>query len=452
MARTFAWGMVALTGGCSLINPTAEFGDLVDGGYDAGQIEDATTSDGGRDSGTDSGSHGDAEVDAGSCVPGAEVCNGVDDDCDGRVDEGDLRNLCAEGGVACIEGSCLRPVQLAAGSEHVCLVAEAGDVWCWGSNRQGQLCAPTVEEHATRPTRTELANATSIALGDRHTCARDADGAVYCCGDNDWGQLGDGSRTPSPSPVRASPLPSASSVGASSTGSCAISSGELLCWGREVGTTNRLTRPVPVPGLSDISAVSGGQQHFCAIAGAGRVACWGSNSFGVLGDGTSTPRPGQFVTVMGLTSAVAIDAGNYFTCALTPARDVGCWGINTAGQIGDGSLENRPVFTRSMTAGMHVTLAAGNTHVCATSIDGRAQCWGSNVAGALGHGGTETESPFPVGVRRADAVVLVASGGAFSCATFLSAVQCWGANDRGQLGDGSTANSSVPVQVAFDTP
>ena len=122
----------------------------------------------------------------------------------------------------------------------------------------------------------------------------------------------------------------------------------MQCWGRN--ETGQLGNPIPkrsstpvlVTGLT-AAAVTAGGFHTCALPGDGTVRCWGQNDLGQLGNGTNDPvpnRPSTFnptpVTVSGITTAVAVSAGGWHTCALLQDGTVRCWGDNTWGQIGNG--------------------------------------------------------------------------------------------------------------------
>ena len=198
-----------------------------------------------------------------------------------------------------------------------------------------------------------------------------------------------------------------------------------------------------------MTAVAVGVGHTCALTGAGGVRCWGDNFHGAVGDGTSIDRH-YAVNVSGLTKGVrAIAAGEYYSCALTEAGGVKCWGYNHFGQLGDGSAVDRhaPVNVSGLTSGV-MAIAAGATHACALTGAGAVECWGSNLHGELGDGSMASHRR-PVAVQGlGSGVVAITAGLEDTCAvTSAGAAKCWGENQYGKLGDGTATDRDVPVGV-----
>ncbi len=239
--------------------------------------------------------------------------------------------------------------------------------------------------------------------------------------------------------------------------------GSVECWGDNGagqlgdgipfgGTRNPATVPQPVSGLSDAVAIASGVSHSCAIRKSGSVVCWGVNTFGQLGNGTVT-RSSSPVAVVGVTNAVAIAAGTSFTCALIKGGTVQCWGANYAGQLGDNSKVDRPTAAPVQELTGATSIATAEFHACAVVAGGAVMCWGKNDDGQLGNGST-AESLLPSPLASLSDIVQVVAASRFSCARARSGqVHCWGANNLGQLGTGSpndAPNPSPAVNVVSD--
>jgi len=152
----------------------------------------------------------------------------------------------------------------------------------------------------------------------------------------------------------------------------------------------------PVPGLAGVVEIMAGNSHMCARLTDGTLRCWGSNTWGALGDGTTTERDSP-VAVMGLTGAVEIAAGSGHTCARLTDALMRCWGWNAYGQLGDGTAGERHLPGPTIALSGLVEIAAGGNDTCARLTDGSMHCWGSNEYGKLGDGTTtERHTPVPV--------------------------------------------------------
>lgn len=250
--------------------------------------------------------------------------------------------------------------------------------------------------------------------------------------------------------------PPVAQIAAGENSTCAITvAGTVECWGtitKPLGiTVDNSAVPVTVTGLSGIVAVSTGSDHICALSKAGAVQCLGANSSGQLGNGLTADSTSP-VAVKGLDKGVAaIAAGRDFSCALTTAGAVQCWGNNEGGQLGNNSLASSPtpVPVSGLDSGIvAITMGPAGDHVCVLTAAGAVECWGANDQGQLGNG-TTASSSVPIAVSGlSSGVVAISAGEEQTCAaTRTGAVLCWGSNYRGQLGTGSTTNSYVPAAV-----
>ena len=213
-------------------------------------------------------------------------------------------------------------------------------------------------------------------------------------------------------------------------------------------------------GSATAVSITAGFYHTCAVLNTGAVNCWGSNSDGQLGNGTTTSSlvPVAVSAFTGGATAVSITAGGYHTCALLNTGAVNCWGANGAGRLGNGTTtdSSAPVAVAAFTdvSATAVSITAGSSHTCALLNTGAVNCWGRNFNGQLGNG-TNTDSSAPVAVdpfTGGATAVSITAGGFHTCALLnTGAVNCWGANGAGRLGNGTTTDSSVPVAVAAFT-
>jgi hypothetical protein len=167
--------------------------------------------------------------------------------------------------------------------------------------------------------------------------------------------------------------------------SCAVSAdGGASCWGYNSsgqlgnGTTTDSKFAVVVSSLSNVTQISAGSSHTCALISDGTVKCWGSNSSGQSASGSISTNNSSPVAVSGLTGVAAIGAGSSHTCVLITDGTVKCWGANTNRQIVDTSQVNYTTPTDVTGVTGAVALAVGGSHTCALISDGTVKCWGYN--------------------------------------------------------------------------
>ncbi|MDB4930274.1 MAG: repeat domain protein, partial [Myxococcaceae bacterium] len=222
--------------------------------------------------------------------------------------------------------------------------------------------------------------------------------------------------------------------------------GRLYCAGRatwmtllgapsqDLGPLTLLDSPSPsmVFDVVDASAIYGAG---CAVRADGRVACWGNDSYGQLGD-ASTSSTIRFALVAGLTDAVQVVVGDYHVCALRRGGTVTCWGENSNGQLGTVGLATQqvPVDIASLTDVVSLATAGGST--CARKRDGSVWCWGSNGTNQLGREPTMPySSATPLLITGVPAAThLVGNGGTYCMLSDAGTVWCWGNTFQSQTG------------------
>ncbi len=366
-----------------------------------------------------------------------------------------------------------------------CGIRDDGSLWCWGRNESGQLgrdFASTFEPMAQIGSAREWS---AVSVGKDHACALKGT-ELYCWGSNGMGQLGAGERGTERWTITAiAPAIAWTAVSAGVWHTCAISdAGESYCWG--VGWNGRLgigaetDADVPVrtaaPALHTIDA---GDSHTCGVTLAGALWCWGKALRGAIAgieDSTIAPRE---IVASGITQ---VDVDGLITCVVDDAAHILCSGQNAAGQTGQPpgvTLALERADTRTDWA----SITAQRNHACGTTAGGETYCWGLNNAGQLGDGtAVDRQSPVPIGsgftfvqpgwsstiarkglelylwgwdgtdtsyevpMLQNDETASAAVGADHSCGRDLGgSLHCTGQNDNGQLGDGTKTPSDDVV-------
>ncbi|MEZ4736825.1 MAG: CARDB domain-containing protein [Caldilineaceae bacterium] len=354
----------------------------------------------------------------------------------------------------------LNIVQIETHRYHTCAVTESGGAKCWGNNDNGRLGDGSLTRRTLPTDVLDLTNGVSmIEAGGQHTCVLTTAGGVLCWGQNNYGQLGNGSTIDQARPVPVVGLSSGvKAVAAGGSHTCALrQDNSLTCWGDNTygqigdGTTTHRSTPVEII-AGGVSAIALGSIHSCILLQSGGVRCWGDNNNGELGNGTNTENHTP-VDVVGLSSSVvSLTTHRDHTCALLNSGVAKCWGANDSGQLGDGTKtsRNQPVTVTALTTSLNA-ISAGGLHTCAVTIGGGVQCWGANESGQLGNNLT-TASLTAVNVSGlSSGVTSIAIGRNHTCALLTtSGVKCWGLNRDGEIGDNTMTNRLTPVDVLID--
>ena len=247
--------------------------------------------------------------------------------------------------------------QIAVGLRHTCGIRRGRTLWCWGLNADGELGIGSFQNQSL-PSQVSVPGQSgwaSVAAGSFFTCATRAGQSLWCWGDNLSGALGIGD--------------------------------DALVF-------LNLPRQVTTPAPGGWASITTGWQHACGIRLGGTLWCWGDNSFGQLGIGSTTGQSlPQQVTTPARTGWASAGAAFGHTCAIRTSSGhhrLWCWGDNNFGQLGIGSTmpQDLPsqVLTPTRTGWASVT--GGEYETCATRVNGSAWCWGDNTYGQLGIGTT----------------------------------------------------------------
>jgi alpha-tubulin suppressor-like RCC1 family protein len=367
-------------------------------------------------------------------------------------------------------------VQVVRGRSHTLALTSEGRIYGWGDNFYGQLGDNTMIQRLV-PVEVNAANGTSalfgktavaIAAGEYHSVALCSDGTAVAWGHNNYGQLGDGTATQRNVPVSVNAINGTSAlfgktVAALKAGSyhslVLCSDGTLAAWGAnlfgQLGDNTGINSYVPalVNAGSGSSALFGKvvvsmsacAHHSLALCSDGTLVAWGWNSYGQVGDTTTTQRyaPVAVNTTSGTSSlfgksVVAITAGSTHSLALCSDGTLAAWGYNVLGQLGDNTAMNRyaPVEvnavsgTSALFGKTVVTIMAGSSYSQALCTDGTLAAWGSNSSGQLGDT-TQTHRYAPVEVGKVSVTSVLVSRKA-----------------SGLAGSGSSATHSLAIYGA----
>lgn len=306
-----------------------------------------------------------------------------------------------------------RLAAVTAGAAFTCGLGDTGVVYCWGSAARGRLGtgATANTPHpalvpVTEPLRT-------LSSGWNHTCGVGGDGRGTCWGE--FPQVGNYPSPVAHTPVSVLGEVNYVAIAAGEGFSCGLGTDSLAyCWGTNFSerlgddTVPLSVTPLPVSGGRHFATISAGGLHACGLMASGAAFCWGDNASGQLGAGSAAPAGAAIPQpVVGGLVFTAIAAGSRATCALTPAGEAYCWGSNDGGQLGSNAADvctglpcNRAPL--AVAGGLQFTqISVGDQHSCGLSVPGILYCWGKNDTGQMGDGTlTDRPAPAPVAGQR----------------------------------------------------
>lgn len=233
--------------------------------------------------------------------------------------------------------------------------------------------------------------------------------------------------------------------------SCALAGeGRVFCWGENglgqlgvaaLAQSSSPIGPSPAPAFADVSA---GGTFTCARTAGGEVECWGSGARGRLGNGTAatSATPSAVPVAMPL---LTISSGWNHSCGVSTDEGGICWGEFPQVGGGPGPIAWTPVSVQG--GHQYLQIATGEGFSCGLDADSLAYCWGMNFASRLGVD-SMSSSAAPVAVRDSRRFAQLAAGGLHACGIMSSGeIRCWGENRSGQLGAAATPDSSAAPQL-----
>lgn len=355
---------------------------------------------------------------------------------------------CLAAGSPCAGQPIAPRVSAAAG--HSLLLKSDGTVWAWGNGQYGVLGNGAAANSSVPVQVLGIGSIVAVAAGTTHNVALRNDGTIFTWGANYNGQLGTG--TPSAPVLAPVPVPGLSGITAIAAGvqhSLALrGDGTVFAWGGNAegqvgnGTTAAAASPVAIAAVAGSIAVGAGEGHSLAVKSNGTVWAWGYNVFGQLGNG-NTSNSLVPVQVPGVTGAAAATGGFGFTAVRKTDGTVWAWGDNNFGQFGNGTLTSSLVPVQVPGLAGVAEVDAGSWHALARRNDGTVWTWGDSPADS-----TTTVPPdlVPVQVPFLTGVVAIAADSAHNLAIAGDrSVWAWGHNYDGCFGDGSPFVAPTPV-------
>ncbi len=398
-----------------------------------------------------------------------ERCDGLDEDCDGGVDEGDAVMACSEAGHT---GMC------AAGGGCTCTTG-LGD--CNGTTLDGcETDVTTDRTHCGACGSVCLAAQTcaasvcaddpieQIAMSHWNLCIRRASGGIACSGQDHNDVYLDRERFDSTVlrtlDVQAEFLSAHRQDAVPEEHRCVLQDGgaTVRCWGTNIrGQLGDGTTVTPDAGMSVVAMTPAGSTYAELTAGAlfscgrrttGEVDCWGEGAQGRLGNGSTTDQTTP-TPATGIDDAVDLGSAGTAMCAVRATGQVLCWGEVTNDRLGDrGPSADNTLPTPLVDVSGAVAVSMGINYGCALLGDGRIRCWGNDDEGQLGDGtlALPTNRAYAVDVVGIATAVEVAAASGHACARLMDdRVVCWGQNHEGQVGDGTRTDRPTP-QVVLD--
>ena len=292
-----------------------------------------------------------------------------------------------------------RWMRVASGAYHTLAINSRGELYAWGSNKNGQLGIGTTTDNELAPQRVGNDNDwKAVSGGDDYSLALKSDGMLYAWGKNSRGQLGIGSTDKETTPQQVGNAGDWKDISAGNSHSLALKSdGTLYAWGAnhdgQLGNSENganfndkskdKTAPIQVGTDRDWQTISAGHSYSRAVKTDNTLYTWGNNVFGQLGMGDRTNRNSP-TKVGSDTDWESINGGNVYSLALKSNNTLYAWGSNGNRQLGLGDRTNRDSPTKVGSDTDWKVVAGKRSHSLALKDDNTLYAWGLNTNGQLG--------------------------------------------------------------------
>ena len=315
------------------------------------------------------------------------------------------------------------------------ILCEDSSVWVVGSNSIGQIGNGTIVSTLIPIKAIGLTDIIAVQGGASHSLALKSDGTVWSWGNNGSGQLGNNSTDSSLVPIQIPGLNDIVKIVSGNSFNIAVDNDSIV-WMRGTNYAGQINGIIsdklfPIQTHSSIIDITAGQAHTIVLNNDSTILVWNNG-----------------ITAMNLSGIFKVFAGDKHFFAFKDDGSIWAWGDNQYGQLGDGTIIDKPITPVQITGLTNViSIAGGQRHSMALRSDGTVWTWGWNGLGQLGNN-TLIDELTPIQVPGLDSVVEI-SAGTHHCIAKRSdsTIWVWGNNGSGQLGNDTVTNTTVPVQM-----
>jgi alpha-tubulin suppressor-like RCC1 family protein len=349
-------------------------------------------------------------------------------------------------------------LSISSGRSEFCGITTSGVLKCWGDNYYGEIGIGTIGEVNTPTIVDPGINYKKVAINGSRICGITTSDELKCWGNNDYGSVGDGTTTNRTAPVLIDSGVGYSDIALGQQFTCGITiSNQRKCWGSNSQgawfgnngfASSDHSSPIVVESSTEFDRIFGGETHMCGITSGNQLKCWGSNSFGEVGDGKIITVKSPLSIDNG-TNYQDLSLGEYYSCGINSYGRVKCWGRNLEGQLGRGESSILKTPTLSISENKFKKISIGSFYSCGIDINSKVLCWGMNSHGEVGYGNYDMFS-YPKQINDISSYYTVSANQSNTCGLTLGkTIKCWGFNGLNDMtfGGSSPASTLLPLKI-----